>query len=161
MKFSKSIVLIPLLGLLAAPVMADRGQDRFERGHDRQHSRIERGVRAGALTHREAKSLRKEQRHVSKMERNFKRDGHLDRFERRTLGREYAQARAHTRQLKHNDRYRVGHRHEHGRYDGRHHAYGHHDKRKYWKGHRHDDRSYARRYDDQGWSLSLGLWDTW
>ena len=153
MKFSKSIVLIPLLGLLAAPVWADRGQDRFERGHDRQHSRIEHGVRAGKLTHREAKSARKELRHLSKMERQFKRDGHLNRFERRTLAREYAQARAHVRKLKHNDRYRAGDRHY--KHDDRYRA-GHRNEHR-----RYDDRPHGHRYADQGWSLSLGLWDRW
>ncbi len=161
MNFTKTIALIPILGLLAAPVLAERDHDRFDRRQDRQHSRIEQGVRGGELTRKETKVLRKEQRHVDRLERKFKRDGHLDRFERRTLKREYDHAGGHIRKLKHNDRYRYGRHDKRRYYDDHGHRYGKHSKRPDWRGHRHDRRAHDRRYDDNGWSLSLGLWESW
>lgn len=141
---------LPLLGALAAPAVADhdgrRGHydNRFEQRLDRQHGRIKQGIRSGELTRKEAKRLRKQHRHIAKLERHFSRDGHLDRYERRTLRRELDDADARIARLKHNDRYR-GHKHRHGDRDDGH---RHH-------GHAHD----AGRYHDDGWSVKFSLWD--
>lgn len=67
----------------------DRG-DRYDRRGDgrsidiRQaqlRDRLERGVRAGRITHREADSLRTELRYVDRMERGFRNSGGLTRRE--------------------------------------------------------------------------------
>lgn len=148
-----AIWALPLLGALAAPAIAGddyrhwHADNRFEQRLDRQQWRIEQGIRSGELTRKEAKRLRKQQRHIAKMERKFERDGRLDRYERRTLRRELDDASARIYRLKHNDRYRDrGHKHKHDdqddgyrRYSGRKHAAG--------------------RYDHDGWSVVLGLVD--
>lgn len=132
------ILTLPLLGLLAMPAMAGRYHDgghaesRVEQRLDRQHARIKHGIRNGELTRREAKRLRRQQRHIAKMERRFTRDGHLDGHERRTLRRELDAASDRIYRLKHNDR----HRH---RYD----THGHYD----------------RHHHDGGWSVRLNYWD--
>ena len=162
MRLRTSLWLVPLLGLLAAPVSAGHGHgdgDRYGHRHDRQHHRIEHGVRKGSLTHKEAKRLRREQRHIHKPERHFERDGHLDRFERRTLRHEYDTAGRHIGRLKHNDRYR----HHYGHGFGKHDHHGHRSWRRHKGHHDHGYRPYAkhRYFSDDGWALKLKLWDLW
>ena len=151
MKARRILWSIPLLGLLAMPALADHrerdghyGHHRIEQRMDRQHRRIEHGIRNGELTRREARRLRKEQRHIAKLERKFFRDGHLDGHERRTLRRELDTASDRIYRLKHNDRRRD---------DGHHRGYRdkhHHD--------RHLD-GYRGRHSDDGWYVVFSLWD--
>lgn len=156
MKTLKTIFLIPLLGLLAMPALADRAhghadggpQHRYDYRQERQHDRIRHGIRSGELTRKEAKRLLKQQRHIAKLERRFERDGHLDRHERRTLRRKLDSASQRIYRLKHNDRYRdrrhAGH-HRRDDHEGRHHGYRSHDG--------------YRGLRDSGWSIGLVLWD--
>lgn len=156
MKMLKTITLIPLLGLLAMPALADRAhghadgdrQHRYDYRQERQHDRIRHGIRSGELTRKEAKSLRKQQRHIARLERRFERDGHLNRYERRTLRRELDSASQRIYRLKHNDRYRdrrhTGH-HRRDDHKGRYHGYRSHDG--------------YRGLGDSGWSIALVLWD--
>jgi hypothetical protein len=51
----------------------------------RQADRIEDGRRSGSITWREGLKLRAEQRRIKRVESDFRRDGHLDRQERRIL----------------------------------------------------------------------------
>jgi len=112
MKKQIAYLLIPVLALLAAPVMADHNHrdnnryDRFDRKLDRQHWRIKKGIRSGQLTHREAKRLRKQHRRIANLKYHFKQDGYLDRYERRTLNRKLNRASDRIYRLKHNDQYR-------------------------------------------------------
>ncbi len=164
MKTATTLWLVILLGVFALPAMADHDNYRhsqFERRLDRQHVRIEHGVRTGALTPKEAKRLRKQQRHIAKLERRFERDGHLDRYERRTLRSELDLASKRIYRLKHNDKFR-------GRHGGRHRSYDEHDHHRghqYGKHHRYDhhDRyvSSDRILGDSGWTVVLGLWEQW
>ncbi len=153
MKVSKAIWLIPLLGTLAMPAFADRDYDddyrysRIEHRLDRQHYRIKDGVRSGELTRKEARRLRKQQRHIAKMERRFSRDGHLDRQERRTLRRELDDASDRIYRYKHNDRYRNEKQHKTTRYDD--HGYRYKSKQ----------RDIYRIYDDSKWAITFSLWD--
>ena len=165
MKISKILWIVPLLGMLAMPAMADDDDNdghyrynRFEHRLDRQHGRIQHGIRNGELTRKEAKRLREQQRHIAKLERRFQRDGYLDRHERRTLRRELDHASQRIYRLKHNDRYR-------GRHLGKHRRYGHHD---YYRGHHHKHyrnghydgyAGHGKLYDDSGWSILFSLWD--
>ena len=164
MKTAKTLWLVILLGVFAAPVMADDDDhhyNRFERRLDRQHMRIEGGVKSGALTRKEAKRLRKQQRHIAKLERRFERDGHFDRYERRTLQSELDQASKRIYRLKHNDRYRERHGGKRGRYD-RHDHYGEHARsRGHWNDHHDRYASSDRFFGDSGWTVVLGLWDQW
>lgn len=155
MKGHNILWAIPLLGMLATPAIADRydgddnRNDRFEQRLDRQHWRIEQGVRSGELTGREVKRLRKEQRHIAKTKRKFSRDGYLDRKERRQLRRKLNRASDRIYRLKQNERYRVGHQDRYGRYDL-------YPFDRYREPGRYDD---IYRYDDNGWSVMLRLLD--
>lgn len=102
--------LIPLIGLIATPVLADHDryhpQGKIEQRLDRQHWRIKQGVRSGELTRKEARSLRRQQRRISRLERRFSSDGWLDRGERHELRDKLDRASDRIYRLKHNDRYR-------------------------------------------------------
>lgn len=141
MKIRHTLWTIPLLGMLAIPAaaLADRYHDdryegnRFEQRLDRQHLRIKQGVRSGELTRKEARRLRKQQRHIARLESRFLRDGYLNRHERRTLRRKLDAASDRIYRLKHNDRYRD------------------HSAAPYTHGERYGYRD--------GWSIGLSLWD--
>ncbi|MCP4283953.1 MAG: hypothetical protein GY792_05820 [Gammaproteobacteria bacterium] len=139
MKRINALWALPLLGMLAMPAMAGNDYDdgyhsnRVEKRLDRQHWQIKEGVRSGELTRKEAKRLRKQNRHIAELEHSFWRDGHLSRYERRTLHSELNAASDRIYRLKHNDRYRDQHHR------------GHH------KPDRHRDYYY---YDYGDWSLS-------
>ncbi len=135
MKASKMIWILPLMGILAAPVAAHdrysehRHYDRIEKRLDRQHHRIKRGVRSGELTWREAKRLHKQQRRIARLKRRFLDDGYLDHHEHNRLLRKLDRASDRIYRLKHNDRYRergavVGHGDHHRGGQGRYGGYG-------------------------------------
>ncbi|MDJ0739346.1 MAG: hypothetical protein QNJ91_06495 [Gammaproteobacteria bacterium] len=153
MQVRHTLWAIPLLGMLAFPAVADRYDSdfghRLEQRLDRQHYRIKQGVRSGELTRKEAKRLRRQQRHIAKLERRFYRDGYLDHHERRALRRKLNAASDRIYRLKHNDRvryYDVAPRYDRKGYGHKHYDHKHHD----YKGYdRHDG----------GWSLGLTLWD--
>ena len=68
-----------------------------------QHSRIAEGVKSGALTHAEAKSLRAEQRAIRVEEVEFKSDGVLTRGERLELHRDLNESSRDIRREKHDN----------------------------------------------------------
>lgn len=147
------IGLLPLLGVLAFPVQAGhRHHDGggLEQRFDRQEQRIRHGVRAGELTRKEAKKLKKQQRGIARLERRFTRDGHLDRRERKVLHNRLDRASDRIARYKHNDNRR--HRGDGGRH-GHRHAY------------RSDDYIVGPRYfvydGDPRWSLRFSLSDSW
>jgi hypothetical protein len=147
---TKLLAIAALSGLvLAAPAMADRDDSRFERRADRQEHRIEKGIRDGSLTRKEAKALHRDRHELARMERRFERDGRLDKHERKILRREYKDTSRRIHQYKHNDHYRVG-----KHYWGRHHR---HEPK-----HRHHY-SYAPRHgytwSDDGWWVLFGYRD--
>ena len=150
MKLRNLIGILPLVGVLSMPAIADDDyrHHRFEERIDRQHDRIRHGVKNGELTRKEAKQLRRQHRHITKLERRFSRDGRLDRYERRTLRRELDAAGKKIRRLKHNDHHR-GRGYVRQYHHDRHRAYPRHDRHHY-KG-----------YGDNGWSVVFGLWDHW
>ena len=107
MKTLKTLIAIPLLGLLAMPVLAghghERADNRFERRLDRQADRIEQGIRSGELTRWEARKLYRDNKRITRMERRFSRDGHIDRKESRKLRAALERASQKIYRLKHND----------------------------------------------------------
>lgn len=116
MKIYKTIFLLALVAVISNPVMAHQDHDgysKFDQRIERQQKRIKKGVRHGELTKRESHKLRKQHRHIKKLNRLFKKDGHLTRFERQTLKRELNLASQRINQLKHNDRYRDNDFHDH------------------------------------------------
>jgi len=153
MKLTKIICAIPLVGILAAPVAAHdrhsdhRHHDRIEKRLDRQHHRVERGIRSGQLTWREAKRLHRQQRRIAQMHRRFWHDGRLDRYERDRLQQKLDRASDRIYRLKHNDRYR-----DHG------HVAGRGDRHRGGQG-RHGVYGSSYRQDDSGWGFALRLTD--
>jgi hypothetical protein len=88
MIMNKPVTLAAVCALLAASSWAAFAAERDPGVNARKHNqneRIEQGVRSGQLTHKEAKSLRSEQRSVRHEERKNKADGKLTTTERRGM----------------------------------------------------------------------------
>ena len=162
MKILKTLLIMPLAGLLAMPVFAHNyhdhdGYSRFDNRQERQSSRIRKGVKSGELTRYEAKKLRKQQKEIANLSQKLKRDGKLSRHERQKLERRQDAASKKIAGLKHNDNYRRGSHHHHGK--GKHHF----GKNRHISGYRHLNTrrytSHRRLHDNDGWSLILRLSD--
>ena len=82
----------------------------------RQKKRIRKGIESGQLTRKEAKKLRRQQRRIGDLHRDYRSDGHLSRTERRDLTERLDRASDRIYRLKHNDRKR-GDRYYSYRYD--------------------------------------------
>lgn len=95
-KFAAAVLLVGS-SLAATPVLADEIDGR----QARQIERIQQGVRSGQLTRYEAHGLIAEQRRIAEMERRAKRDGHVDRFERREIDAAQDRANRHIFAEKH------------------------------------------------------------
>lgn len=112
MKISTALLSIATLGLLAMPVQAHQKSsdinrfDRMEQRMEKQHYRIRDGIDRGELTRKEAKRLRKQQRHIIRLTHKFMNDGYMDRYEFRELRDELNRAGKRIYRLKHNDRFR-------------------------------------------------------
>ncbi len=102
----QSITLTIALVLAAAattPVFAGPRDHDFAERRDNQAHRIERGIESGQLTRKETKVLKKEQRRIARLHREFREDRHLARREARILERAYDEASRHIRAFKHNE----------------------------------------------------------
>lgn len=73
------------LVLFSAVTASAASSRQIHERQDRQADRIEDGRRAGSITWREGMKLRAEQRRIQRVEHDFRRDGYLDRQERRIL----------------------------------------------------------------------------
>ncbi len=107
-----------------APV---RSTHRVERRQENQAGRIEHGVHGGALTRHETRKLWGQQRQINRLERNFSRDGHISKKERRILEKKQDRASRAIHRFKHNDRnggYGGSHRGRHDSGRGRGHGRG-------------------------------------
>lgn len=140
MKNTVKIAITTLVSaLLVAPNLAF-SHENGTRVHDRlqrQQQRIERGVENGALTRQEAKKLKKEQRKIRKLARNFRSDGKLSRTEKAKLHKKLDRAGKRIWKLKHNDRVR-NHRYQH--------SYAYQEPRQRWND--HSAGSWNWRYQD-------------
>jgi hypothetical protein len=72
----------------------------------RQQARINDGVESGQLTRKEAKKLRRQNKHIAGLFRDYRSDGRLGRFERTDLVNRLDRASDRIYRLKHNDRMR-------------------------------------------------------
>lgn len=145
MKNYTTILLLAFLAALSNPAMAHYDHDgysKFDQRIERQHKRIKQGARNGELTQKEVKKLRKQHRHIKKLNQQFKQDGHLSRREQKTLRQALDLASKRIYRLKHNDHYRNTDLHRHG-----------HDKKK------HHGHSYGYRDNDHDRSVVLGYRD--
>lgn len=104
MKYIKILLALPLIGCLTMPAYANSDSSHFQSRIDKQHMKIKKGIKSGELTKREAKSLRREHRHISKLNKLFMQDGELNRFEKRTLKNELKTAKYRIKKLTHNER---------------------------------------------------------
>jgi hypothetical protein len=118
---AKTLLATSVCLFTTLPVYAGHGhgQNRLLDRLDRQHERIEQGVKSGALTHKEVRVLKRKQRKIRHLAWHFREDGNLSKKERRILRRKLDRASDHIWELKHNDVYRYAHR-------NRHHEYAHH-----------------------------------
>ena len=111
MKKSLAIVSAILISFTALPVMAEHNQqdeqriERIEQRLNTQRFRIRKGIRSGELTYRETRRLRKQQRRIGRLKREFMHDGYLSRYEYRELDRALDRASRRIYRMKHNDRY--------------------------------------------------------
>ena len=109
MKASTTALLASAMALLIAlPAQARRHDDGIYERLDRQQSAIERGIRSGELTRREAGILREEHREIRDLARDMGRDGYRSRELRRILDRKLDRAGRHIRELSANDAYDRG-----------------------------------------------------
>jgi len=92
----------------------------------KQASRIERGIDKGQLTRREIKKLKREQRHLAKEIRHYKRHNRLSYQDRHVLIERMDHVSDRIRGLKHNDRYVQNRRHKQGYSNYRTQAKGNH-----------------------------------
>lgn len=76
-----------------------------EHRQHKQASRIQRGIKKGQLTRREAKQLHREQKHVAKQIRHLRRDNHLSRHDKREVVEHLDYVSGKIRNLKHNQHY--------------------------------------------------------
>ena len=107
MKRTTMLVLFAALAALFTGVAsASPTTPRIDRREVRQHARIHKGVRSGALTRPEAMRLRAGQRHVHRMERRAKADGVVTPGERRRITRTQNHESRAIYRLKHNARAR-------------------------------------------------------
>lgn len=107
-KLTRAASSVALAALFALPgaAFAHDGESRFDRRQDHQLDRIEKGRQTGDITWREGIRLRRDQRRISAIKRDFERDGYLSRRERRILREEQNEAAANISDSKHNRRYR-------------------------------------------------------
>ncbi len=82
-----ALAALMLVSTLAGVASAHPYSPRIDRREARQHARIRAGWHQGDLTRAEARRLRVGQRHVHRMERRFKADGHLSMRERARIQR--------------------------------------------------------------------------
>jgi len=71
------------------------GRGGIDGAQQRQHEQIREGVRSGSLTPQEARRLGGEQRQIAALERRYRADGVLTRYERRDLNDELRDAGRH------------------------------------------------------------------
>ena len=106
MKTLTITLLAASFGLIATvPAYAGHGHsyDRLYDRMERQQERIEHGIDSRELTRKEAKILKKQQRRIRRLAREFREDGWLSKRERRILRRKLDRASEQIRELKHND----------------------------------------------------------
>lgn len=103
-RIAQILFALVIVTTLAGVASANTYTPRVDHRRVVQRARIRQGVRSGQLTPREARRLRMGERHIRRMERRTKADGHVTRGERWHLN--HAQNRESRRiyRLKHNRR---------------------------------------------------------
>jgi uncharacterized membrane protein YebE (DUF533 family) len=108
MKSLRILVLAATFAAISAvAASAHTATARIDRREAMQHHRIVQGMKRGQLTRAEARRLRAGQRHVHRMERLAKADGHVTARERARIARAQNVQSRHIRRFKHNQRTRT------------------------------------------------------
>lgn len=94
-----TVATLALVAMTVAAAAHD-AQNRIDRREANQESRIQQGVRSGEITRREYRQLESEQARIRSLERQAKRDGHIDRYEASTIKRAQNAASRHITQEK-------------------------------------------------------------
>ncbi len=110
---TKALLAASFCLIASVPVYAGHGHRQDEnhgyshaRLYDRmlrQYDRIEDGIESRELTRKEAKTLRRQQRQIRQLAREFRGDGWLSKKERRILKRKLDKSSQQIREFKHND----------------------------------------------------------
>ncbi len=98
------LLALTFAGLTAGATSAHPNRSSIDRREARQHQRIHAGWKHGQLTRGEAKRLRAGQRHIRRMERRGRADGHLSLRERAHIQRELNQQNRRIHRMRHNGR---------------------------------------------------------
>lgn len=107
MKHLMAGCLAVVLGLtLSQTVSAGPHKQDFQDMQRWQHKQIKVGVKRGELTVKEERRLRKQQKHLRQMRRDFAADGVITRYERRELKEGFVKAEKRILRLRNNDKYR-------------------------------------------------------
>jgi uncharacterized membrane protein YebE (DUF533 family) len=96
-----TIAALALVAMTAGAAAYDARDARIDRRENIQENRIQQGVRSGEITRREHRQLEAEQARIRDMERQAKRDGHIDRREAAAIERAQDAASRHISQEKH------------------------------------------------------------
>ncbi len=112
-------VLAATAMVAAAPASAGQGggYGKFMDRVDNQAARIERGVRAGSLTRREFRKLKRQNNRLRRLVRSSKfNDGYIDRFERKEIKHALRNASDRIYDKKHNYKTQYSGRNKFGRF---------------------------------------------
>ena len=90
----------------AAPAPAATSTPRIDQRRENQQDRIQQGVKSGQLTRHEARTLRRGQRRIARMEQRAKADGQVSPQERHRITVAQNQQSRKIYRLKHNNRTR-------------------------------------------------------
>ena len=103
---SNTLLVASLCMLVAVPVHAGRihNDDRLMNRIERQHDRIQHGIRSGSLDRREVRKLRKNKRKINRLVSQFYEDDVLTGKERTILRNHLDHRSKRIWKLKHNDR---------------------------------------------------------
>lgn len=96
-----AIAALSLAVLSSAAVAHDGRTDRIDQRQENQQRRIEHGLRSGEITRGEYHRLQAEQARIRDLERQAKRDGHVDRYEAYRIREAQRDASRHIWQEKH------------------------------------------------------------
>ncbi|MEN8179924.1 MAG: hypothetical protein ABFS39_15090 [Pseudomonadota bacterium] len=102
---TKTIIAASFCLVATVPAYAGHGHfnDRLIDRMERQHERIEDGIQSRELTRKETKILKRQQRRIRRLVREFREDGWLSKKERRILRNKFDRASFKIREFKHND----------------------------------------------------------
>ena len=103
-RIAQMIFALVLVTTLAGAASAGTDTPRVDRRQVVQRARMRQGVQSGQLTPREARHLRKSERHIRRMERRAKADGVVTPGERARLNHAQNRESRRIHRLKHNGR---------------------------------------------------------